>query len=91
MTIIYPLDLAIIVWGVIGSYKIRQQVLLRATQEKYSHQALVVTTIIFILVPLIVLRLNVAEYSDFSIVIVCIEIFWFAFLASRGRSTHRSG
>jgi hypothetical protein len=86
VTVIYPLDLAIIVWGIVGTYKIRQQALLRAKQEKYSNQALVITTVVFILVPLIVLRLNVAEYSDYAIVIACIEIFWFAFLASRSRN-----
>jgi hypothetical protein len=86
VTDIYPLDLAIIVWGIVGTYKIRQQVQLLGKQKKYSHQPLVVTTIVFILVPLIVLRLNIAKYSDYSIVIACIEIFWFAFLASRSRN-----
>jgi len=86
VTVIYPLDLAIIVWGIVGSYKIRQQVQLLGKQKKYSHKPLVVTTLVFMLVPLIVLRLNIVEYSDFSIVIACIEIFWFAFLASRSRN-----
>ncbi|MCP4000789.1 MAG: hypothetical protein GY727_07755 [Gammaproteobacteria bacterium] len=86
MSIIYPLDFAIFVWGIAGTYKIRQQVQLLGKQKKYSYQPIVLTTVIFILVPLIVLRLNLAKYSDFSIVLVCIEIFWFGFLASRGRN-----
>jgi hypothetical protein len=58
VTVIYPLDLAIIVWGIVGTDKIRQQVLLCAKWEKYSNQALVITTVVFIPVPLIVLRLQ---------------------------------
>jgi hypothetical protein len=46
----------------------------------------VVTTLVFILVPLIVLRANVVEYSAFGIFVACAEIFWFAILASRSRN-----
>ena len=89
MTVIYPLDIAIIVWGVIGTYRIQRLLQLQAKQ-KYSHTPIVVNTLVFILVPLIVLRLNLAKYSDFGIVIACAEIFWFAILASRSGKSSKS-
>jgi hypothetical protein len=79
---IYPLDIAIIIWGVVGTYRIKRLIQLRA-KRKYSNTAIVVTAIMFILVPLIALRFNVAEYSAFGIIAVCAEIFWFAILVSR--------
>ncbi|MBT76935.1 MAG: hypothetical protein CL798_01945 [Chromatiales bacterium] len=82
MTAIYPLDFAIVIWGIIGTYRIRQLIQLRA-KRKYSNTPIVVTAIVFILVPIIVLRTNVAEYSAFGIIAVCAEIFWFAILVSR--------
>ena len=82
MAVIYPLDFAIVIWGVVGTYRIKRVIQLRA-KHKYSNTPIAVTTIVFILVPLIVLRANVAEYSAFGIIVVCAEIFWFAILASR--------
>ncbi|MBS95000.1 MAG: hypothetical protein CL799_11210 [Chromatiales bacterium] len=85
MTVIYPLDFAIIVWGVIGTYRIKQLIQLRP-KRKYSNTPIVVTTMVFILVPLIALRANVVEYSAFGVIAAGAEIFWFAFLASRSRN-----
>ena len=82
MTVIYPLDFAIIIWGVVGTYRIKRVIQLRA-ENKYSNTPIVVTTLVFILVPLIALRANVAEYSAFGIIAASAEVFWFAILASR--------
>jgi len=38
---------------------------------------------VFILVPLAALRVNVVEYSAFGVIAACVEVFWFAILASR--------
>ncbi len=86
MTAIYPLDFAIIIWGVVGTYRIKRAIQLRA-KKRYSNTPIVVTAIVFILVPLIVLRANVAEYSAFGIIAACVEIFWFVVLVSRSGST----
>jgi len=82
VTVIYPLDFAIIIWGVVGTYRIKRVIQLRA-KNKYSNTPIVVTTLVFILVPLIALRANVAEYSAFGIIAASAEVFWFAILASR--------
>jgi hypothetical protein len=82
VTVIYPLDFAIVIWGVVGTYRIKRLIQLRA-KRKYSNTPIVVTAIVFILVPLIALRANVAEYSAFGIIAACAEIFWFAILVSR--------
>jgi len=82
VTVIYPLDFIIVIWGVVGTYRIKRVIQLRAKQ-KYSNTPLLVTTLVFILVPLIALRANVAEYSAFGIIAASVEVFWFAFLASR--------
>ena len=85
---IYPLDIAIIIWGAIGNYRLKQ-LLQSLANRKCSHSTIILTALAFILFPLLIIRANVAEYSAVGIVVVCIEIFWFAILASRSGSIPR--
>jgi hypothetical protein len=85
---IYPLDIAIIIWGAIGNYRLKRLLQLLA-KRKCSHSTVILTALAFILFPLLIIRANVAEYSAFGIVAVCVEIFWFAILASRSGSIPR--
>jgi hypothetical protein len=85
---IYPLDIAIIIWGAIGNYRLKRLLQLLANR-KCSHSTVIFTALAFILFPLLIIRANVAEYSAVGIVVVCVEIFWFAILASRSGSISR--
>jgi hypothetical protein len=88
VSVIYPLDIVIIIWGAIGNYRLKHLLQLLANR-KCSHSTVIVSALVFILIPLFVIRTNIAEYSAFGIVAVCIEIFWFAILASRSGSISR--
>lgn len=60
----------------------RRRLLLLASGDG-SQTAVVVTAIVLILLPLAVLRTQIAEYSTAGIIVACLAIFWFAILALR--------
>ena len=79
---IYPLDMAVIIWGLIGDYVLKQLLQLQARRE-CSQSAVIAAAMVFIVIPLIALRAEIAEYSALGIVAVGLAVFWFAILASR--------
>ncbi len=79
---IYPLDIAVIVWGLVGTIILKQQLQMLAGRE-CTRSVVVVTAIVFSLLPIIVFRVQLFKYSAVGIVVACVLIFWFAVLAIR--------
>ena len=79
---IYPLDIAVIVWGLVGTIILKQQLQMLARRE-CTRSVVVGTAIGFSLLPIIVFRVQLFKYSAVSIVVASVLIFWFAVLAIR--------
>jgi len=79
---IYSLDIAVIVWGLVGTIIIKQQLQMLARRE-CARSVVVVSAIVFSLLPIIVFRIQLFKYSAVGIVVASVLIFWFAVLAIR--------
>jgi hypothetical protein len=74
--------IAVIVWGLVGTIIIKQQLQMLVRRE-CTRSVVVVTAIVFSLLPIIVFRVQLFKYSALGIVVACVLIFWFAVLAIR--------
>jgi hypothetical protein len=79
---IYPLDIAVIVWGLVGTIIIKQQLQMLARRE-CTRTVVVTTAVVFSLIPITVFRIQLFQFSAVGIVAACVLIFWFALLAIR--------
>lgn len=78
---IYPLDIAAIIWGLAGTFLLNSLLQLQVKRE--CERSFVVTAaVVLSLLPLVILRMQLAEYSAVGIVATTLMIFWFAVLAS---------
>lgn len=78
---IYPLDIAVIIWGVAGTFLLNGLLQLQVRHE-CERSFVVATAVVLSLVPLVVMRMQVVEYSAVGIIATTLTIFWFAVLAS---------
>jgi len=79
---ITSLDIAIVVWGLAGTMIVNRLLAMLAAGQ-CSRPAFVSVTMLFMLMPLIVMRLGFAEHSAFGVMAAVALIFWLAVLGAR--------
>ncbi len=77
------MDIALLIWIVIGTVAIKGMIRLLAA-EKISRVIFAVAGIAITVAPLIFMRANILGYSNKGFVLAGVIVFWFALLIGRG-------